>query len=352
MRLVLTIMTLFFLHIDSKSQESKNVNVKEIQDEIKQVKREIKEREVYVKTLMKKLDTMPIKKSPWVYKGNFNIVLSEVLRGDWAAGGLSNYTVQVVGHLEQDLRLKKHEWDNNFDVRLGFVKNFDAVSGTSRPIIKTMDLLQISTKYLYHLKNDKFSIGLESVFISQFTKTYDFNTGTYLFSDFLSPGILDLSPGFEYDPYPFLKIFISPLNSRLKFVINDEIINRPSLLANRYGHAVGEEFTYELGSKIDAVFEKEMIKGITLRSRLQLTNSWGRPSYVIDRLYTSRTNIDVNCQTDLFFKIYKSITINLGFFTIFDDDNRFPNVDNPDPDGKKAVWQIRQNVSLGFALGF
>ena len=43
----------------------------------------------------------------------------------------------------------------------------------------------------------------------------------YLFSDFLSPGILDISPGMEFDPFPFLRIFISPFNSRIKFVNND-----------------------------------------------------------------------------------------------------------------------------------
>jgi hypothetical protein len=362
MRLIIIIVCKFFVSVTCFSQDSTKVKpnskdslkyeIKKINEEIKQTLKEIKEREAHVRALKKKIDTLPSKKYHWKYIGNFSVNITETVRGDWAAGGLSNYGAQAIVHLEQDLRAKKHEWDNTFDARFGFIKTFDAVSGVSRPIYKTMDWFQISSKYLYHLKDDRLSVGFESIFISQFTKTYDINSGTYLFSDFLAPGILDLSPGFEYDPFPFLKLFISPFNSRMKFVNNDEIINRTSPTANRYGHDVGEKFTYEMGSKLDAFFEKELLKGFTLRSRFQATNSWGRPSNILDRLYTSRTNIDVNWQTDLYFKIHKFININAGLHLIFDDDHRFSNVENPDPDGKKAVWQVRENLGIGFVFGF
>lgn len=332
------------------SQESPE----EIDSAIRQARKEIKGWESYIAEMKSKLPPPPpskTKKSVWKYTGNASINFSENVIGDWAAGGLSSYGFQAIVHVEQDLRSGKNEWDNTFDGRYGFIKNFDAVSGNTRPFYKSMDMLQLNTKYLRHLKNDKLSLGIEVNFISQFNKTYDVLNGTYLFSDFLSPGILDMSPGFEYDPFPYFRIFFAPINYRMKFVTNDTIISRTSKFANRYGHDVNEEVTYELGSKIDALFEKELFKGFILRSRLQLINSWGRPSPILDRLYSSRTNIDVYWQTDLFYKIFKSLSLQAGFQLIHDDDHRFSNVDNPDPDGKKAVWQLRENMGIGLVLG-
>lgn len=324
----------------------------EIKEAIKQAKVEIKGWEKYIRVMQSKLPVPEVKKSKWKYTGNASINFTENIQGDWAAGGLSNYGLSAIAHVEQDFRSGKDEWDNTFDGRFGFIKTFDAVSGNSRPLFKSMDMLQLSTKYLRHLKNDKFSIGFEATFISQFTKTYDLNTGTYLISDFLAPGILDLSPGFEYDPFQGLRVFVAPFNYRLKFVSNNEISDRTSPLANRYGHAVGEEVTYEIGSKIDALYEKQILSWLFLRSRLQLLNSWGRPNTMLARIYSSRTNVDVNFQTDLFIRLFKKLSLQVGLMTIYDDDNRFVNVDNPDPDGKKAVWQIRNNLGVGIFLGF
>jgi len=186
-------------------------------------------------------------------------------------------------------------------------------------------------------------------FLSQFTKTYDLARPDFLISDFLAPATLDLSPGLQWEPLPYLKIFFAPAMGRMTFVTNDSIISRAT--ENRFGNGVDEKIRSEVGAKADIVFEKEVVKNLVIRSRAQLFNNWSRPSAALEAINSTRTNIDVNWQTDIFYKLTKNIAINFGFQTIYDDDVRIKNAAIPSG-FNNAQFQFRQNFGVGFVTGF
>lgn len=291
---------------------------------------------------------LPVPVAPaWTFKGNSNVNFGLTTLSDWAAGGTSNLNTMIAGHVEANYKKGRHSWDNGFDGRLGFIKNTDPSSNVQ----KNSDVLQLSSRYLFDLQSNNLKAGVSANFLSQFTKTFTPNTD-YLLSDFLAPGILDIAPGIEWQPLPYLKIFLAPAAGRFTFVANDTIVNRTDASALRYGNDVAQKVRGEFGTKADILFEKEIVKNLTLRSRLQLFNNWSRAQAQLDNIYSSRANVDLNWQTDLFYKITKNIALNVGFQTIHDDDVRIVDVNSKDADGKTSKWQLRQNFGVGMVFGF
>lgn len=297
---------------------------------------------------------LPVPPTPtWVYKGNAGLNFGQTMLGnDWstAYGGNSNLNLQGVAHLEANMKKDRHTWDNAFDGKFGFIKNFDDNNtGVNTAVVKNADLLQLASKYLYDLRTSNLKVGMGMTFISQFTPTYDLAKSTFLISDFLAPATLDLSPGLEWKPQPYLRFFLAPAMGRMTFVLHDSIISRAT--ENRFGNAVDQKVRSEVGAKMEIQFEKEVVKNLVIRSKAQLFNNWSRPQDQLDKINSSRANIDINWQTDLFYKLTKNIAVQFGFQTMFDDDVRIKNAAMPNG-FNDAQFQFRQNFGLGFVAGF
>jgi hypothetical protein len=289
----------------------------------------------------------------WSYKGNAGLNFGQSLLGnDWSSayGGNSNLNLQGVAHVEANMKKSRHSWDNSFDGKFGFIKNFDDNNtGVNTNVAKNADLLQLASKYLYDLQTNNLKIGMGATFISQFTKTYDLAKNDFLISDFLAPGTLDLAPGLEWKPKPYLSFFFAPAMGRLTFVTNDSIISRTT--ENKFGNDKDQKVRSEVGAKLEIEFKKELVKNLVVRSKAQLFNNWSRAQTQLDAINSSRTNIDVNWQTDLFYKLTKNIAVQFGFQTRFDDDVRIKN--SAQPGGfNPAQFQFTQNFGLGFVAGF
>jgi hypothetical protein len=289
---------------------------------------------------------------PWTYKGNASINVGQNLLGsDWTASYGGNSTLNLGGqtHIEANYTKGRHSWSNSFDGTLGFFKNINVDSGVNDNINKNADVLQLSTKYLFDLQKANLKVGIGANFLTQFIKTYDLAKREKLLSDFLAPGILDISPGLEWTPQPYLKIFLAPASGRFTFVTNDTIVLRNDAAANRFGNDVDQRVRTELGARLDIVFEKELVKNLSVRSRAQLFNNYTRPQIQIDAINSSRANIDVNWQTDLFYKLTKNIALNFGFQVLRDDDVR---VTDKATGVKSSPWNWRNNFGIGFVAGF
>ena len=304
--------------------------------------------EAQIADLNKKLPAPIVK--PWAYKGNASVNLGQNLLGsNWTASYGGNSTLNIGGqaHLEANYKNGRHSWSNSFDGTLGFFKNINVDSGVNDNINKNADVFQLSSKYLFDLQKANLKVGIGTNFLSQFIKTYDLAKSDKLLSDFLSPGILDVSPGLEWASQPYLKVFFSPVSGRFTFVSNDSIITKSD--ANRFGNDVDQRVRTELGVRMDIVFEKELVKNLSVRSRAQLFNNYTRPQWQIDAIESSRANIDVNWQTDLFYKLTKNIALNFGFQVLRDDDVR---VADKATGLKSAPWNWRNNFGIGFVAGF
>jgi len=287
---------------------------------------------------------------PWTYKGNASVNLGQSLLGsNWTSsyGGNSTLNVGIQTHLEANFKKGRHSWDNSFDGTLGFFKNMNVDSGVNDNINKNADVLQISSKYLFDLKKANLKLGIGTNFLSQFIKTYDLANRDKLLSDFLAPAILDVSPGLEWTPQPYFRVFLSPSSGRFTIVTIDSIISKVN--ANRFGNDLDQRIRTELGARLDIVFEKEVVKNLSVRSRAQLFNNYTRPQLQIDAIGSSRANIDLNCLTDVFYKITKHIALNFGFQVLRDDDVR---VTDKATGVKSAPWNWRNTIGIAFITGF
>jgi hypothetical protein len=93
-----------------------------------------------------------------------------------------------------------------------------------------------------------------------------------------------------------------------------------------------------------------LIKNLNIRSRAQLFNNYTRPQLQIDAINSSRGNIDINWQTDLFYKLTKNIALNFGFQVLKDDDVRI--VSNKLTGDKTSPWNWRNTIGISFITGF
>ena len=286
----------------------------------------------------------------WSYKGNAAINVGQNLLGsNWMSsyGGNSTLNLGGVAHVEANYKKGRNSWDNSFDGLMGFFKNINVDSGVNDRINKNADMLQISSKYLYDLQKGNLKVGIGMNFLSQFTKTFSLDKDVLL-SDFLAPGILDLSPGIQWTPAPYFNVFFAPASGRMTFVANSDI----SSLADetkRFGNGLDEAVRTELGARAVLSFEKELVKNLSVRSKAQLFNNYSRPDAQITAIESTRANVDVNWQTDLFYKLTKSIALNFGFQVMRDDDVRI--VDKM-TGLKSAEWNWRNNIGVGFVAGF
>lgn len=304
--------------------------------------------ETQIAELNKQLPAPPLK--PWKYKGNATINTGlNLLGSNWTSsyGGNSTLNAGLQGHIEANYTKGRHAWNNSFDGALGFFKNMNVDSGVNDNINKNADILQVSSKYLYDFQTAGLKIGIGANFLSQFIKTYDLAQREKLLSDFLAPGILDVSPGIEWTPEPSLKVFFAPASGRFTFVMNDSIILNAA--ANRFGNEVGERMRTELGARLEIVFEKEVIKNLSIRSRAQLFNNYSRPQSQLDFIGSSRANVDINWQTDIFYKLTKNIAFHMGFQLLRDDDVRI--VDRT-TGMLHAPWNWRNTIGISFITGF
>lgn len=287
----------------------------------------------------------------WKYKGNAAINTGlNLLGSDWAAsfGGNSTINLGGSGHIEANYKKGRHEWNNSFDGLIGFFKNVNVDSGVNDNINKNSDMLQLSSKYLFDTKKANLKLGIGMNFLSQFIETVNLGNGN-LVSDFLAPGILDLSPGLEWSPAPYFNVFFAPASGRMTFVRTDRVFNGATSEL-RFGNEFGQGVRTELGARAVLSFDKEVIKNLTFRSKAQLFNNWSRPEDQLNKISSSRANIDVNWQNDIFYKLTKNIALNFGFQLMRDDDVRL--ADKAAIGTTYAPWNFRQNFGVAFVTGF
>ena len=135
-------------------------------------------------------------------------------------------------------------------------------------------------------------------FESQFTKGYNYNNPDgsvaatpFEISNFMAPGYLTESFGFEYKPVKYFDLRIGVATARQTFVEDTSIY--ANLPAN-YGVAKGHTFKNELASQIVAVFDKDIMKNVHLNARYALfipyQQSLAYVSHRVDATLTAKVN--------------------------------------------------------------
>ncbi|MDN5284406.1 MAG: hypothetical protein JWR38_680 [Mucilaginibacter sp.] len=164
---------------------------------------------------------------------------------------------------------------------------------------KTNDRIYFDNKLASQLSKHWYIFG-SLTFESQFDKGFNYNytdptTGQVLdralISNFMSPGYLTESVGFEYKPAPYFDLRLGTGTAKQTFVLNKKIIQYQP---DNYGvdslHTVRNDLAFQLV----ALFDKDIMKNVHLNTRYALFIPYGQSlAYIthrVDMVLAARVN--------------------------------------------------------------
>lgn len=277
----------------------------------------------------------------------------------WTAGSLN---------LWANKKSDKCYWDNNLQLSYGFVNT------QSLGFRKIDDKIDFNTKPGL-LLTKKLGVGFLVNFRSQFYDGYNYN---YLnqglkrkISSFMAPGYLHLAPGFDWKPSSSFSLLFAPAAGKFTFVTNEAYsysfqgglipvanqfegsgeYERP--LAINYGVDPTREVRFEVGSFVQANFNKEIMKNVAWRSRLDLFAGYSRRQEFFGPRYASQVEVrefhpervDVFWTNSIQMKVNKFLNVSYDFDLVYDDDVRMFG-----PNGNVAAMQFRSMLGVGVGV--
>jgi hypothetical protein len=264
----------------------------------------------------------------WKTGGMFNGTLGQTSLSNWAAGG-DQFSFNTNGLLSLYGFYKKgiHSWDNTLDMEIGYINS------TSLGTRKTNDRMELVSKYGCQLFDHMFLTGLLN-FRSQFTEgfTYPNDTTKIKTSAFLAPAYVIVALGMDWKPNNTVSVFVSPITSRWIIVRDDSLSAKGA-----YGVDTGKTVRNEIGAYLTASINKEIIKNLTYKAKLDLFSNYKHDPQ----------NIDVFMTNLLSMNVYKGFGFNVGVDLVYDDDVRIFGKDK-----NAARLQARQFIGIAYQRKF
>jgi hypothetical protein len=271
-------------------------------------------------TAEKKLADDTSHKQGWKKGINIALGIAQGNSSNWAAGAeQSSLAINTNVNLFATLKRDKIRWINNLDL-------FYALqTTTSQGTRKTDDRIDYYTKYTRTLSK-QWGFGVVGNFRTQFTEGYDYTKTPYeLTSAFFAPAYITLAPGFDWTPADYFNVFLSPISARWTVVTKEN-------LQERYGLDPGKSSRFEAGAYISAIFKKDIMKNVNLRSRLDLYSNY----------LSNPQNVDIFWTNVLTLKVNKWLGVTYNFDLIYDDDVRLFGENSDAP-----RTQIKSLLSVG-----
>ncbi|MBC7903712.1 MAG: DUF3078 domain-containing protein [Gemmatimonadaceae bacterium] len=302
-------------------------------------------------------------KDGWRKGGLFSLNLAQGGSRNWAAGAEKfSFSTNAFLNLFANHKRGRYSWDNSLDL------SYALVNTTSLGVRKTDDRIDFLSRYGYAL-NKKFDLSWIANFRSQFTDGFDYD---YLgqkgnrrrISGLFAPAYVTIAPGITWKPTNYFSIFVSPFSARWIIVSNapysykyqggiipDSVspgVEKP--LANLYGVDAQRKVKFEFGAFASVNFNKEIIKNVYYKSRLDLYSNYlktDRPGETFQPKKSRAKNVDVFWTNVVNMKVNKWLNVTYNFDLIYDDDVR-----QFGPTNTSAATQLRSLLGVGFAAKF
>lgn len=242
---------------------------------------------------------------------------------NWAGGGVNAFALN--GNLDYKLEYNKQPFSFTTELILlyGRSKNKGQLSR------KSNDRIFWDNKLATQLSKSWFFFGSLS-FESQFDKGFNYDANNarppIQISNFMAPGYVTESLGFEYKPNTWFDLRIGTGTARQTFVLDTAISNKPG---PNYGVNQFGSFKNELAFQAVALFDKEIMQNLRLTSRYQLFIPYGR----------SIKNIDHRLDVTLAARVNRLIAVTINGVALFDNDT-------------SPTIQGNENLALGILYRF
>jgi hypothetical protein len=282
--------------------------------------------------LNKKTDT---EKDGWKKGGIVSVGFSQVSLTNWSAGGENNVSVNALINLFGNYRKGKSTWDNNLDLGYGIIRQSDS------DFIKSDDRIDFSSKYGREAFKDIYWAALLN-YKTQFNTGYDYpdfpNTVIKTkISDFMAPAYIIGAIGLDYKPNDKLTVFVAPVTSKTT-IVNSKVLSN----TGKFGVEPGETIRYEFGGYLKAVYKTDIVKNVSLLTKLDLFSNY----------IEHPERIDVNWEVLIAMKINKFLTTTISTHLIYDDDT---DIAWEEDNGKAHLGpktQFKEVLNIGISCKF
>lgn len=278
--------------------------------------------------------------SDWKLKATYGINGTQSSFVNWSAGGRNN--ISVLGYIEGSAKYIKDKikWDNDLGVSLGGLQYIG--KGVSEDLQKTDDRIDISSNFGYMMKKHWYAAMIGG-FRTQFLDGFSYPNDSVRVSTFMAPGYANLALGVDYSPSENFSVFLSPLAAKWTFVRDEVLANAGAfgVTPAEYDVTTGDVITAgkmlrsEFGGYFKMKFNRELVKNIEMKSKLELfSNYLDRPE-----------NIDVNAEVIFNFKVNSWFSASLNWNLIYDHDINIRDVDG----GYGPRTQFKSVLGLGIS---
>ncbi|MDT8430416.1 MAG: DUF3078 domain-containing protein [Bacteroidales bacterium] len=291
----------------------------------------------------KLVNVEPLKVIPvyWEYDLSSAFAFNQTYLSNWSKGGENSVAtmLDISGEAKYTDKEARIQWTNNGRLKYGSIITEEYGLRTNT------DQLEFNSKFNKVIRE---KIDFSAVFYmkNQLARGYNYPNDSVVVSKFLNPGTFTLGVGFEYKPFKKTVINYSPLSYKNTFVFDTAGI------ADHTAHGIAEDkkVRQEMGGQLVVKNKLSIFDGLEMSNSLRLFSNY----------FNNPLNVDVDWEVNFEKRINWYFTINLNLHLIYDDDIRFPVMDEKGdpvkwPDGsikKSPKLQFKEFVGLTFSFKF
>ena len=242
----------------------------------------------------------------WKTKTSVGININQAAFSDnWNGGGVNSFALAGLINYKAEYSKESYSYVSEVILQYGKIKNKSQLQK------KTTDRIYWDNKAAIQLSKNWYffgSVNFESQFDSGFAYNKDAkgNEIKKLLSNFMSPGYLTESVGFEYKPNKFFSTRIGTGTARQTFVLDTALyLTNP----NNFGVVKGKNFRNELAFQVVTAYEKEIFTNITLKTRYNMFIPYDNFGHIDHRL-------DIN----MIAKINRAMNVSVNGVGLYDRD--------------------------------
>ncbi|MCL3778817.1 DUF3078 domain-containing protein [Prolixibacteraceae bacterium JC049] len=258
----------------------------------------------------------------WKFKGVNSLNFSQVSFSNWASGGENSVALNLLLNYDANYKKGTFTWNNNIILGYGLTRQGDEKTK------KSDDRIDFSSKMGWQT-GEHWSFSGLFTFKTQFAKGYKYPEKEYM-SNLFSPAFFTLGLGMDYKPSKHFSLLMAPLSMKMTVVSDDELVEN-------YGIDEGKNSRAEMGASVKAMFEKEVLTNVTLKSKLELFTNYLDHPEKIDMTWDVMVNMKIN----------KYLATNFVVNMAYDDD-----VKTVDDGGVKGGPTIQYKQLLGVGLSY
>jgi hypothetical protein len=225
--------------------------------------------------------------SYWHKNVLFNLNFNQAsFTNNWSGGGINS----VALNSNFDFKAEYNKSPLDYTSELNLIYGASVVKGQGTR--KTNDRIFFDNKIATKLSKSWFFFG-SITFESQFARGYTYQSPLppLLISQFMSPGYLTESLGFEYKPTKYFDLRLGTGTAKQTFVLDTSIYHSR---ADNYGVPPGHTFINQLAFQVVAAIDKDLMKNLHINARYTLFIPYQEPlsfiSHRVDATLTAKVN--------------------------------------------------------------